>query len=171
MDVRHDEFQHIRPLLHRFIAAAMPHMMPTLKSLLHNIDLRITADKFVIIDYERLYPEYYFRDNSEIISQSSFEEALREMHNDGGSAILSHLIKLSSSSIKEQYLHYNTIVKAMYDTLEPSTPKLVTEKAASIWHQFENVLPRRLYQDTLQLWLNSPLSACTGIRLLKVGTF
>ncbi|KAI1716279.1 integrator complex subunit 2 domain-containing protein [Ditylenchus destructor] len=146
VDVRHDEFQHIRPLLHRFIAAAMPHMMPTLKSLLHNIDLRITADK----------------DNSEIISQSSFEEALREIHNDGGSAILSHLIKLSASSIKEQYLHYNTIVKAMYDTLEPSTPKLVTEKAASIWHQFENVLPRRLYQDTLQLWLNSPLSACTG---------
>lgn len=38
----------------------------------------------------------------------------------------------------------------------------LTEKLCRIWERLENLIPRKLYEDTLQIWLNTPLAATTG---------
>lgn len=45
IDVRRDQFQHLRAKLFQFIAASMPHMLPTIDSVLNNMDEHIACIK------------------------------------------------------------------------------------------------------------------------------
>lgn len=45
IDVRREQFQHLRAKLFQFIAASMPHMLPTLDSVLNNIEEDIACIK------------------------------------------------------------------------------------------------------------------------------
>lgn len=42
LDVRHDDFSGFRPVLLRFVAASMPHMLPTINSSLDHVDEQIS---------------------------------------------------------------------------------------------------------------------------------
>lgn len=51
----------------------------------------------------------------------------------------------------------------MEKTLDSSIcSRPLTEKLCRIWQRLENLIPRKLYEDTLQVWLNSSLAATSG---------
>uniref|UniRef100_A0A915ELL3 Uncharacterized protein n=1 Tax=Ditylenchus dipsaci TaxID=166011 RepID=A0A915ELL3_9BILA len=70
------------------------------------------------------------------VSPVAFRASLENMQTDVSSFSV-YLNQIDSSSLQEQYVR--------------------------IWQRFENLIPRRLYQDTLQVWLNTPQAAVSGI--------
>lgn len=73
------------------------------------------------------------------------------------------LSRLESSPITEQYRHYETIVEAMTTTLDEKTPRPLSEKVTRIWRRLENLIPRKLYEMTMQQWLNTISAATSGL--------
>lgn len=79
------------------------------------------------------------------------------------SKLMNLLGRLECSPVTEQYRHYETIVEAMTMSLDEKTPRPLSEKVSCIWRRLENLIPRRLYERTLQRWLNTINAATTGL--------
>lgn len=58
IDIRHDEFQHLRPILFQFIAAFMPQILPTVDRFLDSMDEDIACARRVF--YSIYFFEYIF---------------------------------------------------------------------------------------------------------------
>lgn len=147
MDARPRDFELVRPNLLTYIGLSMPHMLPTLEATLDKTEeelaLRQVASPFEVS-----------------IPTEMFANALKNVRND--LTTFTRLVDLlQSAPIKEQYKHHVTIIKSMEISLDKSVcPLTVTRHLAKIWRRLENLIPRKLYEQTLQLWLNTANAAC-----------
>lgn len=141
VDTRHEEFAHLRPMLLRFVGASMPHLMPPMQSLLNGVERELLL----------------------AVVEPGSGPAIEEGGLTAAEGLYATLVRLDQLPIREQYRHFNLITSAMLSTLEPETPRPCVEKLVAIWERMESIVPRRLYEETLRLWLSSP-QAATGTK-------
>ena len=79
-------------------------------------------------------------------------------------AVFSALIRhLESAPIAEVYAHYEVIIEATLVSLDTSACSVhVGWQLAKLWRRLANLIPRKLYEQTLRLWLNTPQAATNG---------
>lgn len=125
----------------------MPHMLPVLEASIDGTEDELAGKK------KKPFKE---------IPKELFKQALDEIESelDKFTILVEHL---QEAPIKEQYAHYETIIKAMLVSLDDKIfPQPVTLNLARIWLRLSNLIPRKLYEQTLQLWLNTPNAATQG---------
>ncbi|KAI6229684.1 hypothetical protein M3Y99_01143500 [Aphelenchoides fujianensis] len=75
-------------------------------------------------------------------------------------ALITHL---ESAPIHEQHRHHETIIRAMAVSLDPAVCSLnVAWKLSRIWRRLSHLMPRKLFEETLGLWLNTSRAATNG---------
>jgi hypothetical protein len=125
----------------------MPHMLPTLDASVDRTEDELAAKSMTIF---KSIPKAMFSEALDGI-QSDFERF---------TLLVNHL---QAAPIQEHYLHYETIIKAMLISLDDQIcPMHVTLQLAKIWRRLTNLIPRKLFEQTLQLWLNTPNAATQG---------
>lgn len=110
----------------------------------------------------------YNGENGRGVPTHVFRKALNDFVKDSNrsSNFMRLLNRIDLSPIQEQYRHYETIVGAMEATLRPLTPRQVTDKVVRIWQCLKNLIPRRLYEQTLQVWLTTSQAALSSSNIL-----
>ena len=66
---------------------------------------------------------------------------------------------LSEQPVQQQFLYYDAILKAMAISLDGHWPRPLLNRLTQIWERYDSVVPRRLHEDTIRLWLKSPEAA------------
>ncbi|CAD5234413.1 unnamed protein product [Bursaphelenchus xylophilus] len=147
MDARHKDFELIRPSLLHYVGSSIPHMLPTLDASLDKTEDELAQKS---------------RPFQRSVDPKKFAEAVDNIKND--IVTFTRLLRvIESAPIHEQYNHYDSIIKAVAVTLDGELcPLVLARKLAKIWKRLENLIPRKLYEKTLDLWLNSSRSAGKG---------
>jgi hypothetical protein len=71
----------------------------------------------------------------------------------------SMLDTIEGQPIRQQFLHYDTILRTMVHSLDEYWPLSLLNKITKIWERFDTVIPRKLHEDTIRLWLKTPLAS------------
>jgi hypothetical protein len=132
--------------LHK-VGSLVPHMLPTLDA---SVDR--TEDELANKSPSNFKP----------VPKQMFIDALDKIKTDQRrfTAIVNYL---QGAPIQEQYVHHETIIKAMLISLDVTLcPLPVTLKLSKIWRRLANLIPRKLFEQTLQLWLNTSRAATQG---------
>ncbi|CAD5229382.1 unnamed protein product [Bursaphelenchus okinawaensis] len=147
MDARSKDFELVRPHLLHYIGCSIPHMLPTLDAILDKTEDEIGRSNKAI-------------DNKAVIKR--FSELVGNMSQDLTS-FTKMLAKIEAHPITWQYGHYESVVRALNLTLNTDKyPMVLSRRLAKMWKRFENLIPRKLYELTLQYWLNGDRSAVKG---------
>ncbi|KAI6205063.1 hypothetical protein M3Y94_00750200 [Aphelenchoides besseyi] len=147
MDARPKDVETIRSNLLHYVSLIMPHMLPTLDA-----SLDLTEEELALPQA----PVF------KSVPKEMFEEALANISTNPTTftALVSHL---QSAPIHEHYKHYETIICSMVVSLDSSVCSIsVATMLAKIWRRLANLIPRKLYEQTLTLWLNTPHAATNG---------
>uniref|UniRef100_A0A915LQM7 Uncharacterized protein n=1 Tax=Meloidogyne javanica TaxID=6303 RepID=A0A915LQM7_MELJA len=142
-DMRHSDFQHIRLMLQRYLVLSLPHLLP---------------EQMHFDSFKGQTTHVFSRGKRNIVPVSEFGCALEDATNGHGFFKLSKLTDLLLNlPIQSQMPHFENILQAMTVSLdEERWPRALVEKLALLWERFDSVLPRRLHEDTIRLWLKSP---------------
>jgi hypothetical protein len=147
IDARPKEFEMIQVDLLRNIGTSMPHMLPTL-------DARIDGTE----DQLAIKTTLKFKSVPREMFRQSFEHIRTDLN-----TFKALVVHLEAAPIQEQYLHHETIIQSMLISIDAETcPLEITLKLAKIWRRLANLIPRKLFEQTLQLWLNTPRAATQG---------
>lgn len=125
----------------------MPHMLPMLDASIDRTEDELAAKAFA---------------NFKSIPKEMFSKALDNIETrlQVFTILVDHL---QAAPIQEQHIHHETIIKSMLVSLdEKICPLPVTLQLAQIWHRLSDLIPRKLFEQTLQLWLNTPRAATHG---------
>ncbi|KAI6192123.1 hypothetical protein M3Y97_00302500 [Aphelenchoides bicaudatus] len=145
MDARPADFEHIRVNMLHYIGTIMPHILPTLDASIDKTEDELACATAVMG-----------------VPKEMFNQALANIQRD-----LKHFITLvnhiQASPIDEQCEHYEAIIESMFVSLDDTIcPRSVTLQLSTIWRRLANIIPRKLFEQTLQLWLNTPRAATQG---------
>ncbi|KAF7631029.1 hypothetical protein Mgra_00008736 [Meloidogyne graminicola] len=142
-DIRHSDFQYIKPMLQRYLMSTFSHILPE----------QMHFDVFKGPNSYNSSKERY-----NVVPFVDFSSALEDAVNGLGFFRLAKLTDLLiSQPIQSQMCHFETILKAMSVSLdEERWPRALVEKLALLWERFDSVIPHRLHEDTIRLWLKSP---------------
>ncbi|KAL3098036.1 hypothetical protein niasHT_027581 [Heterodera trifolii] len=144
-DQRHNDFQHIRPVLLRYVVLSMPHLLPEQD---HFDAFRSAHQKGAFASSPR---------RPLLISIDECSVALEE------ASILHNFCRFSKSldillgraTVEQQFCYYELILKAMSLSLDGKWPRALVDKLQLAWERFDSVIPRRLHEDSVRLWLSS----------------
>ncbi|KAI6198255.1 hypothetical protein M3Y99_01891200 [Aphelenchoides fujianensis] len=147
MDARPRDVEALRANLLFYVATIMPHMLPTLEGTLDQ-----TEEELALQEEPRF----------KAVPPEMLREALEGIREDPTvfTALITHL---ESAPIHEQHRHHETIIRAMAVSLDPAVCSLnVAWKLSRIWRRLSHLMPRKLFEETLGLWLNTSRAATNG---------
>ncbi|KAL7069613.1 hypothetical protein ACQ4LE_011069 [Meloidogyne hapla] len=142
-DMRHSDFQHIRPMLQRYMVLSLPHLLP---------------EQMHFDSFKGQNSHLSVRGKRQVVPVSDFSSSMDDALNGRGFFKIAKITDLLLNlPIQSQMPHFETVLKAMTFLLdEERWPRALSEKFALLWERFDSVIPRRLHEDTIRLWLKSP---------------
>uniref|UniRef100_A0A914GYT5 Uncharacterized protein n=1 Tax=Globodera rostochiensis TaxID=31243 RepID=A0A914GYT5_GLORO len=136
-DQRYNDFQHIRPMLLRYVVLSMPHLLPEQD---HFDAFRSAHQKDGVISRRQ-----------EASASHNFCRLSKALS-----------VLLERATVEQQFRYYDLILRAMVLSLDGEWPRALVDKLQLAWERFDSVIPRRLHEDTIRLWLSSAHAAQIG---------
>uniref|UniRef100_A0A183BZ00 NopRA1 domain-containing protein n=1 Tax=Globodera pallida TaxID=36090 RepID=A0A183BZ00_GLOPA len=150
-DQRYNDFQHIRPMLLRYVVLSMPHLLPEQD---HFDAFRSAHQKDGVVSRHRT-PFFPIDEFAQVLEEASACHNFCRL-----SKALSVL--LERATVEQQFRYYELILRAMVLSLDGGWPRALVDKLQLAWERFDSVIPRRLHEDTIRLWLSSAHAAQVG---------